>query len=58
MVRTAFTKMNLLAFAVAAIAYAATVLYWEKNPSRLFAIRIGNHFAALGIAGIILAVWR
>jgi hypothetical protein len=33
-------------------------LIWEKIPFRLFAIRIGNHLVALGIAGAILAVWR
>jgi hypothetical protein len=33
-------------------------LIWEKIPFKLFAIRIGNHFIALSIAGIILAVWR
>jgi hypothetical protein len=33
-------------------------LVWEKIPFRLFMIRIGNHFVALGIAGGILAVWR
>lgn len=33
-------------------------LIWEKIPAKLFMIRIGNHFLALGIAGAILAVWR
>ena len=33
-------------------------LIWEKIPVRLFLIRIGNHLVALGIAGVILAVWR
>ena len=33
-------------------------LIWEKIPFRLFAIRIGNHLVALGIAGVILALWQ
>jgi hypothetical protein len=33
-------------------------LIWEKIPFKLFAIRIGNHFVALSVAGAILAVWR
>ena len=33
-------------------------LIWERIPFRLFAIRIGNHLVALGIAGAILAAWR
>jgi len=33
-------------------------LIWEKIPFKLFMIRIGNHFVALGAAGAILAVWR
>jgi hypothetical protein len=33
-------------------------LIWEKIPFKLFAIRIGNHFVALSIAGAIIAVWR
>ena len=33
-------------------------LIWEKIPFRLFLIRIGNHFVALGIAGAILGAWR
>lgn len=33
-------------------------LIWEKIPFKLFIIRIGNHFIALSVAGIILAVWR
>ena len=33
-------------------------LIWEKISFRLFLIRIGNHFLALGLAGIILAAWR
>jgi hypothetical protein len=33
-------------------------LIWERIPFRLFLIRIGNHLVALGLAGIILAVWR
>jgi hypothetical protein len=33
-------------------------LIWEKIPFRLFLIRIGNHFVALGVAGAILAAWR
>jgi hypothetical protein len=33
-------------------------LIWEKIPLRLFLIRIGEHFVALGLAGVILAVWR
>jgi hypothetical protein len=33
-------------------------LIWEKIPLRLFAIRIGNHFVAMSVAGAILAVWR
>ncbi len=33
-------------------------LIWEKIPFKLFMIRIGNHLAALSIAGAILAVWR
>lgn len=33
-------------------------LIWEKIPFKLFLIRIGEHFVALGLAGAILAVWR
>lgn len=33
-------------------------LIWEKIPVRLFLIRIGEHLVALGLAGIILAIWR
>jgi hypothetical protein len=33
-------------------------LIWEKIQFKLFMIRIGNHLAALTIAGVILAVWR
>jgi hypothetical protein len=33
-------------------------LIWEKIPVRLFVIRIGEHFLALGLSGIILAIWR
>jgi Kef-type K+ transport system membrane component KefB len=33
-------------------------LVWEKIPFKLFMIRIGNHFVALGLAGAILADWR
>jgi hypothetical protein len=33
-------------------------LIWEKIPFRLFLIRIGEHFVALGLAGVILALWR
>jgi hypothetical protein len=33
-------------------------LIWEKIPFKLFTIRIGNHFVALSVAAIILAVWR
>jgi hypothetical protein len=33
-------------------------LIWEKIPFKLFALRIGNHFVALSLAGAILAVWR
>ncbi len=33
-------------------------LIWEKIPFKLFLIRIGNHFIALSLAGMILAVWR
>lgn len=33
-------------------------LIWEKIPPKLFLIRIGNHLVALGLAGIILAIWR
>jgi hypothetical protein len=33
-------------------------LIWEKIPFKLFAIRIGNHFVGLSVAGAILAVWR
>jgi hypothetical protein len=33
-------------------------LIWEKIPFNLFLIRVGNHLIALGLAGIILAVWR
>jgi len=33
-------------------------LIWEKIPLKLFMIRIGNHFVALGVAGMVLAVWR
>jgi hypothetical protein len=33
-------------------------LIWEKIPVKLFLIRIGEHLVALGLAGIIVAVWR
>jgi hypothetical protein len=33
-------------------------LIWEKIPFQLFAIRVGNHLVALGLAGVILAIWR
>jgi hypothetical protein len=33
-------------------------LIWEKIPFKLFLIRIGEHLLSLGLAGIILAVWR
>lgn len=33
-------------------------LIWERIPFRLFLIRCGNHLVALGLASIILAVWR
>jgi hypothetical protein len=33
-------------------------LIWEKIPFRLFAIRVGNHFVGLGVAGAILEIWR
>lgn len=33
-------------------------LVWEKIPFRLFLIRVGNHFVALTVAGLILAAWR
>jgi hypothetical protein len=33
-------------------------LIWEKIPVRLFLSRVGNHFVALGVAGVILALWR
>jgi hypothetical protein len=44
------------------IGFAVTLetgeLIWEKIPFKLFAIRIGNHFVGLSVAGAILAVWR
>ncbi len=50
---------------VAALVWAGFVvtveigeLIWEKIPFRLFAIRIGNHLVALGIAGAVLGAWR
>jgi hypothetical protein len=33
-------------------------LIWEKIPFNLFLLRVGNHLIGLGLAGIILAVWR
>jgi len=33
-------------------------LVWEKNPFKLFMIRVGNQLVGLSVAGIILAVWR
>jgi sterol desaturase/sphingolipid hydroxylase (fatty acid hydroxylase superfamily) len=33
-------------------------LVWEKIPVELFALRIGNHLVALGLAGAILGAWR
>ncbi len=33
-------------------------LIWEKISFRLFAIRIGNHFVGLSLAGAVLAVWQ
>jgi len=33
-------------------------MIWEKNPFRLFMIRIGCHLVALSVTGAILAVWR
>ncbi len=33
-------------------------LVWEKIPFRLFLIRVGNQLVGLGLAGVILAVWR
>jgi hypothetical protein len=30
---------------------------WEKIPLRLFTLRLGCHFVALGTSGAILAVW-
>jgi len=33
-------------------------LIWEKIPVKLFLIRAGEHLVALGLAGIIVAVWR
>ena len=33
-------------------------LIWEKIPFRLFLIRVGCHFVALSVAGVILALWR
>jgi uncharacterized protein (DUF697 family) len=33
-------------------------LIWEKIPFKLFLIRIGEHLLSLGLAGMILAVWR
>jgi hypothetical protein len=33
-------------------------LIWEKIPFKLFLIRIGEHLLSLGLAGIILSVWR
>jgi hypothetical protein len=33
-------------------------LIWEKIPVKLFLIRIAEHLVALGLAGIIVAVWR
>ena len=52
-------------FGVAALVWLGFVvtleigeLVWEKIPVGLFAIRVGNHLLALGLAGVILAVWR
>jgi hypothetical protein len=33
-------------------------LIWERIPFKLFMLRIGNHFVALSVSGMILAVWR
>jgi hypothetical protein len=33
-------------------------LIWEKIPFKLFLIRISEHLVSLGLAGVILAVWR
>jgi hypothetical protein len=33
-------------------------LILEKIPFKLFMIRVGNQLVGLGLAGIILAVWR
>jgi len=53
---------GLLVGALAWIGFVVTLevgeLIWEKIPVKLFLIRIGEHFVALGLAGIIVAVWR
>ena len=33
-------------------------LIWEKIPSKLFLIRIGNQFIGMGISGFILGAWQ
>lgn len=33
-------------------------LVWEKIPTELVLIRIGNHLVALSLAAVILAAWR
>lgn len=33
-------------------------LVWEKISIQLFLLRIGNHFVALSLAGLILGAWR
>jgi hypothetical protein len=33
-------------------------LIWEKIPFKLFAIRVGYHFLALSISGVLLSIWR
>jgi hypothetical protein len=64
-IRLANATTALEGFAVAVLVWAGFVvtleigeLIWEKIPFPLFLIRAGNHFLALGLAGIILAVWR
>jgi hypothetical protein len=64
-VRLAGATTALVGIAVAVLVWLGFVvtleigeLIWEKIPFRLFAIRVGNHLVALGLAGAILALWR
>ena len=50
--------LSLLASIGFIAAILAGELIWEKIPFKLFLIRVGDQILTLGLAGVILALWR